>query len=77
MLRTRLNQDQEKGHGLLFLLLPLSPMESDTWGSCLSPEDQGGGGGYKGFGKWEVLMNRKARKGSSDVPQDKMKKQEG
>lgn len=51
-------------------------MENDTWGSCLSLEDQGGGG-YKGFRKWEVLMNRKARKGSSDVPQDKIKKQDG
>lgn len=44
--------------------------------SCLSPENQGNGG-RKGFGKWEVSMNRKARKGRSEVPQGKIKKQEG
>lgn len=73
MSRTRLNQDQKR-HDLLFLLL--LPSSYGHMDSCLSPEDQRGEG-YKGFGKWEVLMNKKARKGSSDVPQDKIKKQQG
>lgn len=73
MSRTRLNQDQKR-HDLLFLLL--LPSSYGHMDSCLSPEDQRGEG-YKGFGTWEVLMNKKARKGSSDVPQDKIKKQQG
>lgn len=40
------------------------------------PVDSREGGG-EGFGKWGGLNDRKARKGSSNVPQDKMKEEEG
>lgn len=40
------------------------------------PVDRSEGGG-KGFGKWGGLNDRKARKGGSHAPQDKMREAEG